>query len=205
MKMAKPDPFDTHSEQYDHWFDAHRAAYISELLALRMLVPWDGHELEIGVGTGRSARPLGVAIGLDPSDAMLSRAAAPGVETTKGIAEALPSSDGSFDYALIVTTIGFVGSPDKMLAEAYRVLRPNSKFTIGFINRESGIRRGYLARQSENVSIGRPCSIPQPRWTSGNEIGVLALVRGDRRCFAHWQKFRRSNRFVRALVTAPFS
>jgi SAM-dependent methyltransferase len=149
--MEKLGPFDIHSERYDHWFEAHWAAYISELLALRMLVPCRGHGLEIGVGTGRFAGPLGVAMGLDPSDAMLSRAIARGVETTKGIAEALPFPDGAFDYVLIVTTICFVDSPDKILAEAHRVLRSNGKLIIGFIDRESAIGRGYLARQSESV------------------------------------------------------
>jgi ubiquinone/menaquinone biosynthesis C-methylase UbiE len=151
IKTAKTGPFDAHSERYDHWFEVHQAAYISELLALRMLVPWGGHGLEIGVGTGRFAGPLGVARGLDPSDAMLARAATRCIETTKGIAEALPFPDRSFDYALIVTTICFVGSPDRMLDEARRVLRPDGKLVIGFIDRQSGIGQSYLDRQSESV------------------------------------------------------
>jgi ubiquinone/menaquinone biosynthesis C-methylase UbiE len=151
MKTAKTGPFDAHFERYDHWFEAHRAAYISELLALRTFVPWEGHGLEIGVGTGRFAGPLGIAMGLDPSDVMLARAAARGVETTKGIAEELPFPDRSFDYALIVTTICFVDSPDRMLAEAHRVLRPDGKLIIGFIDRHSEIGRGYLEHQSESV------------------------------------------------------
>ena len=150
-KTAKTGPFDAHADRYDRWFEVHQAAYISELLALRALVPRDGRGLEIGVGTGRFAGPLGVAVGIDPSDAMLTRAAARGIETTKGIAEALPFPDGSFDYALVVTTICFVDSPEKMLAEAFRVLKPDGKLVVGFIDRQSGIGRGYLERQPESV------------------------------------------------------
>lgn len=91
--MAKTAPFDAYDERYEHWFDEHQAAYLSELLALRSLVPWEGHGLEIGVGTGRFAAPLGVPVGVDPSGAMLCRAAARGIETVRGVAEALPVPD----------------------------------------------------------------------------------------------------------------
>jgi hypothetical protein len=37
--MAKTAPFDAHDERYERWFDQHQAAYVSELLALRTLVP----------------------------------------------------------------------------------------------------------------------------------------------------------------------
>ena len=79
--MARTAPFDAHHERYAQWFEEHRAAYVSELLALRAFVPWEGTGLETGVGTGRFAAPLGVPVGLDPSDAMLARAAARGHRT----------------------------------------------------------------------------------------------------------------------------
>ncbi|MBN1944890.1 MAG: class I SAM-dependent methyltransferase [Bradymonadales bacterium] len=149
--MAKSTPFDLHCERYERWFEEHRAAYISELLVLRAFVPSQGRGIEIGVGTGRFAGPLGVAVGLDPSEAMLERAAIRGIETVKGIAEALPFAEGSFDHALLVTTICFVDSPRKSLAEAHRVLRPNGKLVIGFVDRLSEIGQGYLAHQPESV------------------------------------------------------
>jgi ubiquinone/menaquinone biosynthesis C-methylase UbiE len=149
--MAKPQPFEAHHERYERWFEVHRAAYVSELLALRPFVPWEGHGLEIGVGTGRFAGPLGVPVGIDPSEAMLTRAAARGVQTVKGIAEALPFPDASFDYALVVTTLCFVEAPDEMLAEARRVLRPSGKLVIGFVDRESALGQTYLEHQAESV------------------------------------------------------
>ena len=175
-ETAMPRPFDAHSERYDLWFDTYRAAYVSELLALRMLVPWVGYGLEIGVGTGRFAGPLGVAMGLDPSDAMLARAAARGIETTKGIAEALPFPDSSFDYVLIVTTICFVSSPDRMLTEARRVLRPNGELVIGFVDRQSEIGRGYLEHQSESVFYRDAV------FYSAAELGDLLRSQGFRIC-----------------------
>lgn len=149
--MAKFASFEAHHERYDQWFEAHRAAYVSELLALRTFVPWEGRGLEIGAGTGRFAGPLGVGVGLDPSEAMLAHAAARGIERVRGVAEALPFPDGSFDHALVVTTICFVDSPEAMIAEAHRVLRPGGKLVIGFIDRLSGIGRSYVEHQAESV------------------------------------------------------
>jgi ubiquinone/menaquinone biosynthesis C-methylase UbiE len=115
-------PFESHHRRYEAWFGKHEAAYISELLALRPFVPWEGRGIEIGVGSGRFAAPLGVQVGLGPSRAMLSYAAARGIEVVEGTAEDLPFADSSFDHALVVTTICFVDSPAQMITEAHRVL-----------------------------------------------------------------------------------
>jgi SAM-dependent methyltransferase len=147
---AKTAPFDANHERYDRWFEKHQAAYTSELLALRAFVPYEGRGLEVGVGTGRFAGPLGIDVGVDPSDAMLARAAARGVEVVRGVAEALPFPDRSFDQVLIVTTICFVNSPEKMLAEARRVLRPGGRLVMGFVDRETPLGQAYLERRSES-------------------------------------------------------
>ena len=59
--------FDTHTLQYDAWFERHRAAYESEVAALRALATGGDRWLEVGVGTGRFAVPLGVGYGVEPS------------------------------------------------------------------------------------------------------------------------------------------
>ena len=46
--------------------------------------------IEIGVGTGRFAAPLGIKVGVDPSMTMLTYAAKRGVLGLQGTAEALP-------------------------------------------------------------------------------------------------------------------
>jgi diguanylate cyclase (GGDEF)-like protein/PAS domain S-box-containing protein len=107
--------------------------------------------LEIGVGTGRFAAPLGVQVGVDPSAAMLEQARARGIRVVLGIAEQLPFTASSFDYALIVTTICFVDNPHAMLREARRVIKPGGCLVIAFIDRKSPLGQEYLAHQSENV------------------------------------------------------
>ncbi len=149
--MPRTAPFEAHHERYEAWFGKHEAAYVSELLALRAFVPWQGRGIEIGVGSGRFAAPLGVQVGVDPSPAMLAHAAARGVEVVEGSAENLPFADGSFDHALVVTTICFVDSPGRMLTEACRVLKPGGHLVIGFVDRDSALGREYLAHQAENV------------------------------------------------------
>ncbi|GAB6190388.1 class I SAM-dependent methyltransferase [Desulfocastanea catecholica] len=149
--MSGVSPFEKHHPRYEAWFDKNAAAYISELLALRPFVPWEGRGIEIGVGSGRFAAPLGIEVGIDPSPAMLAYAAARGVKTIEAAAENLPFKDGSFDHALVVTTICFVDSPAHMLAETCRVLKPDGRLVIGFIDRASDLGQDYLAHQAESV------------------------------------------------------
>lgn len=149
--MVNVQPFEDHWDRYEDWFDQHEAAYVSELLALRSLVPWSGRGVEIGVGSARFAGPLGIQVGVDPSPAMLRIAAERGVEGVQGTAEQLPLPSATFDHALVVTTICFVDSAPRMLAEAHRVLKPRGILVIGFIDRDSSIGRNYLEHQSESV------------------------------------------------------
>lgn len=149
--MARIEPFEAHTERYEAWFERHDAAYISELLALRPFVPLTGRGLEIGVGSGRFAAPLGVQVGIDPSRAMLDRARARGLEVLEGIAENLPFADDSFDHALVVTTLCFVDSPEAMLAQARRVLRPGGVLVMGFIDRDSALGRHYEKHREASV------------------------------------------------------
>ena len=149
--MSGVNPFEAHHPRYEAWFDTNAAAYISELLALRPFVPWEGRGIEIGVGSGRFAAPLGIEVGIDPSPAMLAYAATRGIKAIEAAAENLPFTAGSFDYALVVTTICFVDSPANMLAETRRVLKPGGRLVIGFIDRESDLGQDYLAHQVESV------------------------------------------------------
>jgi SAM-dependent methyltransferase len=164
--------FETHHQRYEAWFEKHEAAYISELLALRPFVPWEGRGIEIGVGSGRFAGPLGVQVGVDPSPAMLVYAAARGIEVVQGTAENLPFVAGSFDHAMVVTTICFVDSPAGMLAEARRVLKPGGRLVIGFIDRESALGQDYLAHQAENVFYR------DATFYSSDEVAQLLLETG---------------------------
>jgi SAM-dependent methyltransferase len=143
-------PFVHFHRRYDDWFESHRAAYLSELLAVRALLPWEGCGLEIGVGTGRFSGPLGVRFGIDPVVEMLGYARARGVSVARAVAESLPFAKAAFDHVLIVTTICFVDDANAMLHEAARVLKRDGVLVLGLIDRESPLGRAYLAHQAEN-------------------------------------------------------
>jgi SAM-dependent methyltransferase len=170
--MVRVAPFEAHHRRYETWFEKHRAAYTSELLALRPFVPWKGRGIEIGVGSGRFAVPLGVQVGVDPSREMLVHAAARGMAVVRGTAENLPCAAATFDYALVVTTICFVDSPSRMLAEVHRVLKPGGCLVIGFIDRESPLGQYYLAHRAENVFYR------DATFYSADEVAQLLLAAG---------------------------
>ncbi len=149
--MAKSAPFEAHSERYDEWYVRHQAVYLSELLAVRALLPWKGQGLEVGVGTGRFAVPLGVKTGIDPAQPMLDLAEARGVEVVKGIAETLPFEDSSFDNVLIVIVLSFLDDTTAALAEIRRVLKPNGVLIIGFLDYGSKSGRSFLDRHAHKV------------------------------------------------------
>lgn len=149
--MARAAPFEAHSERYDKWFVRRKAAYHSELLAVRALLPWRGLGLEVGVGTGRFAAPLGVQVGLDPAAAMLSRARRRHIRVVRGICEALPFADGAFDYTLMVVVLSFLDDARTGLAEIRRVLRPGGVLVIGFLDQGSPTGKAYIARHAHAV------------------------------------------------------
>jgi SAM-dependent methyltransferase len=145
-----PNPFEEHADRYERWFDAHEEAYRSEVRALQRLADPVANGVEIGVGTGRFAAPLGIETGLDPAARMLRRAADRGIDVVRGVAEALPFADGAFDTAVVVTTICFVDDIDRTLREARRILQADGQLLIGYIDRESPVGRRYLEHKDEN-------------------------------------------------------
>ena len=143
--------FDKQVNEYEQWFVDHPLAYVSELHAVRELLPKSGDGIEIGVGTGRFAAPLGIKRGIEPSRPMAELARKKGVEVTSGVAEKLPFRDGEFDFALMVTTVCFLDDMDLAFHEVHRVLRPGGPFIIGFIDRESPLGREYLKRKDKSA------------------------------------------------------
>jgi SAM-dependent methyltransferase len=151
MRKNLKSPFDTHHSRYEAWFDKHKAAYHSELLAVYSLLPRQGLGIEIGVGTGRFAGPLGVQVGLDPSGPMLHYTVKKDVHCVQGVAESLPFKKNIFDYALMVTSICFMNDPVVAFLEARRVLKFGGALIVGFINRNSALAKNYLSCQSQNI------------------------------------------------------
>jgi SAM-dependent methyltransferase len=149
--MAGIHAFNSNVEQYEQWFMDHPLAYVSELHAVRELVPKDGTGMEIGIGTGRFAAPLGIKKGIEPSAAMAVLAKKKGIEVATGVAEKLPYHDGEFDFVLMVTTVCFLDDMDLAFKEASRVLKPAGSFIVAFVDRESALGAEYLKRKDKSV------------------------------------------------------
>jgi len=142
--------FEDAAEEYDAWFDLHRFAYESELQALKRFVPWEGKGVEIGVGSGRFASPLGVRLGVEPAEVMARLARNRGLEIIRGYAEALPFKEQAFDFILLVTVLCFLADPSGALREATRVLKPRGRIIIGIIDPDSPLGRSYEMNQEKS-------------------------------------------------------
>lgn len=148
--MARTNAFEKYPAQYDQWFENHRYVYESELEAIRTLMPEKGVGVEIGVGSGQFAVPLGIKIGIEPSQAMREIARSKNIEAMDGVAEALPFADECYDYVLFVTTICFVDSLELAFKEARRVLKPGGTIVVGFVDKNSPLGREYEKRRHES-------------------------------------------------------
>jgi len=149
--MPKIRPFEKYSDAYDEWFEENRDLYEVELETISQLIPPAGAEgLEVGVGSGKFAGPLGIKIGVEPSEKMATKARCQGINVYHGIAEDLPFPDKRFDFVLMVTTICFVDDIIKAFREAFRVLKPGGFIMVGFVDRESELGQQYWEKREES-------------------------------------------------------
>jgi len=100
--------------------------------------------LDLGSGGGidvllsaKRVGPMGKAYGLDMTDEMLTlarenqrQAGITNAEFLKGQIESIPLPDGSVDVIISNCVINLSGDKGKVLAEAYRVLRPGGRFAV---------------------------------------------------------------------------
>ena len=140
--------FNKYYKKYDAWYDRNKFAYLSELKAVRKVLPKRGKGLEIGVGTGRFAGALGIKFGIDPSKDMLKLAGQKGINVRLDFGEHLPFKNDSFDYAAIIITLCFVQNPRKVLKESGRVLKKNGKLIVGVVDRDSFLGKYYQKKKS---------------------------------------------------------
>ena len=143
--------FNRYAEEYDKWFDRNPFAYESELLAIKRFFPRRGKGLEIGVGTGKFALPLGIKVGVEPAKAMAVIARQRGIEVHEAVAENLPFENGTFDFVLMVTVLCFLRNPQTAIEEIARVLKPDGSLIIGMIDRESFLGKIYESKKAKSL------------------------------------------------------
>jgi SAM-dependent methyltransferase len=138
--------FDRQAADYDRWFDDHPSVYARELSLVRKAVGSrpTGRALEVGVGTGRFAAPLGISIGIEPAACMARMAKSRGIDVVRACAEALPFRNASFDLIIAVTVICFLPDPMPALREAHRVLAPGGRCILAFLERGGPVAEKYI-------------------------------------------------------------
>jgi len=148
--MIELQAFNNFAAEYDNWFDSHQREYAQELKAISELLPKKGNGIEVGAGTGRFSKPLGVSLGIEPSRAMRNIALKRGVNIVAGLAEYLPVKDHLYDYALLVTTDCFLKMPELAFKEIHRVLKADGFIIIGLIDKNSRLGKKYEKSKNTN-------------------------------------------------------
>ena len=149
--MARIEPFEKYSEKYEDWFEKNKFVYESEIQAIKELFPKVKKSIEIGVGSGKFAVPLGIKIGVDPSPRMRKVAEQKGIKVINAVAEELPFKDSQFELALMVTSICFVDNLNLAFREAYRILKLGGYLIIGFVDKDSSLGKLYQQHKKKNV------------------------------------------------------
>ena len=185
--MANIEPFEKFSDDYDKWFVKHQKLYEAELKAVKVLMKRFENGIEIGVGTGRFAKPLGIKKGLEPSKKMAKIAKKRGIEVIDDAkAEDMPFEDEEFDFVLMVTTICFVDDVSKTIKEIWRILKKEGVLIIGFVDKNTPLGKKYLANKDKSRFY------KSAKFFSSEEVTKLLNKSGFKECKAVQTLFGKS-------------
>ena len=124
--------------EHARWDSLRRDLFGEGFLAplLAALLPQDAVVVDLGCGTGATLQVLAPwaqrAIGVDREPKMLAvaRERVPGAELVQAPLEELPLADGVADVALCTLVLHHVTAPERVFAEARRVLKPGGSFAL---------------------------------------------------------------------------
>lgn len=89
--MKQDNPYEIFADEYEAWFSENHHLFMSEVEAIRRLIPEFEKGIEVGVGTGLFAQKLGIKEGVEPSSAMRAKAESRGIVTYNAAVENLKS------------------------------------------------------------------------------------------------------------------
>lgn len=148
--MQQTNPYETYANEYESWFQSNDKLFESELDAIGQLMPLFTKGIEIGVGTGLFAQALGINEGVEPTDAMRSKAEARGIRVFNAFAEKLPFADASYDFALMVTVDCFLNDVHQAYRELFRILKMNGSLIVAFLDQSSPLGTIYEQKKKNN-------------------------------------------------------
>jgi len=149
--MAKTRVFDSHVTEYDNWFDINKFVFQSELEAVKKVLPKVDDVVEIGIGSGIFAQPLGIKKGIEPSKSMRKEAEKKGLIVIDAVAENLPYADASLNGAVMITSICFVDDIYQAFREAHRIIKNGGFLILGYVDKDSPIGKEYIKHKDESL------------------------------------------------------
>ena len=151
--MGPSKAFTNSVTEYEKWYETYPEVYESEIVALKeqfRQLPENIRGIEVGLGTGRFAKPLGIKEGIEPSMEMAEIAMKRGIEIMKGVGERLPYRDFHFDFVLFVT-ICHLDNVQDAFKEAFRVLKNKGSIIVAFLDKDQAIAQEYIDRKRRSI------------------------------------------------------